>query len=131
MTAGVVEAPTAQLPEHSDIVTMDRAQMSDRSFCPHCVTRATRVGTLPVCAALPVFAPISSTRMQTHCAGAAHTTCPHFVYGSDESRREQAGPSATRVSLVWLNKTFGESLWVIGIPLTIMVVIITALFLTQ
>ncbi len=80
---------------------------------------------------MPILVPLSRARMRTHCQAIEFPTCPHFMYVANAIQRKETGRVTATRPLTWLVQTLANSLWVVGIPLGITLIIITALFLTQ
>ncbi len=99
--------------------------------CPHYRMQSTGPRPLAVCGAMPMFAPISHARAQSHCLSATFESCPHFVYRADSEDRERAEAEPVAVAKRWTFQALRESGWVVGIPLGLMIIIVIALLLTQ
>jgi len=101
------------------------------NHCPHLKFRSTQSSVVPVCAVLPVANTISAARLGSHCTVDDYPECPHFRYAVQVSRRGRLRTKMVKIAPRRYLERVSDFLWVIGVPLTIMVVIVAALILTQ
>lgn len=113
------------------IPIINNSAFPDTGCCPYYNARASQFRPIPICEALPIFVPLSASRTRFHCHSSDFATCPHFTYAMHGSCHPKHGTPLCSSPVSRLIMSVSESLWVIGIPLSIVVFIITALLLTQ
>ncbi len=131
MARNEVTSRTLRLVEAPGAAAVNRSVAEVTVCCPHYRMQQSGQRPVPVCGAMPMFAPISRVRAQTHCMSASFESCPHFVYRTAADDRERAEAEPVAVAKRWTFQTLRESGWVVGIPLCLVIAIVIALLLTQ
>lgn len=103
---------------------------SSAPCCPHFKMRSTDAGSVPVCGALPLIAPIAPARARDFCRTEGYLRCPHALFAAAEAARAEAEASPSGRVTRGTIELLRDSGWVVGIPLCIVLFIVVALLLT-